>query len=103
MLELGPGALDQIPNPDPLPRLLSLLQESALEPLSFPVLSEGMPKGRDESFQEGGPNSSRVGGLLTQAQREVTPFRAAPMVSPGPETRSQGRLILPWASSPRPG
>lgn len=96
----GPGS-DSKSRPPASP---SLLQESALEPLPSPFLSEGTPKGRDESFQQGGPNSSRGGGVSpTQAQREVTPFQGSSHGLPGPETRSQGRLILAWASSPRPG
>lgn len=85
----GPG-LDSKPRPPASP---SLLQKLALEPLPFPVLSEGTPKGREESFQQGGPNSSRGGGGVspTQAQREVTPLSGWLPWSPWTEDQVTGQ------------
>ena len=67
-------------------------------------MSEGTPKGRDESFQQGGPNSSRgMGGAVAHTGPEGgnPPFRVAPMVSL--DRRPGHRADLFFPEPPFPG
>lgn len=74
MLELGPGALDQIPNPDPLPRLLSS-RSQLWSPFLPPSCLKGCQKEEMNLSRKEGQIPVGVGGLSpTQAQREVTPL-----------------------------
>lgn len=93
MLELGPGAPDRTPNPDPLPHLLSSRSR-----LWSPFISPSCLKGRQReemnlSSKEGQIPVGVGGGVSpTQAQREVTPLSGWLPRSPWTEDQVTGQI-----------